>query len=343
MKKYLIKKIAFFCFTCTFLYGCENTEKISLDEYYIKEIGEYDKFQSEEIIVNVTQEEIEADKEYLLIQDATIRKVNNRPIQKGDFVYVVYTLLDENKQLISQFQNRETDFCVGDYEFDKKIEDYIIGFYEGDSINNFLVEGINYLNEEKRLYINLEIVNIEEFVYPELTTDYLQEKYDVNTVEEFESYVEEYTRNNKYEMEKNEFKEKLLKEVIEKTEFESGYDVKVKERYEDLLESYSAYGKIYDLTLEQVLEKFSLSKEQVLENAKFYEAEWEVAQYLICKENLKLSNAQMKEAQNEYAVENFYDTTEELISDNGLQYVTEEIYIELIKDYLYEKSKEGNQ
>lgn len=110
-----------------------------------------------------------------------------------------------------------------------------------------------------------------------------------------------------------------------------------------MLESYSAYGKIYDLTLEQVLEKFSLSKEQVLENAKFYEAEWEVAQYLICKENLKLSNAQMKEAQNEYAVENFYDTTEELISDNGLQYVTEEIYIELIKDYLYEKSKEGNQ
>lgn len=131
----------------------------------------------------------------------------------------------------------------------------------------------------------------------------------------------------------------LIKKLLKK----QSLDVKVKERYEDLLESYSAYGKIYDLTLEQVLEKFSLSKEQVLENAKFYEAEWEVAQYLICKENLKLSNAQMKEAQNEYAVENFYDTTEELISDNGLQYVTEEIYIELIKDYLYEKSKEGNQ
>lgn len=343
MHKYLIKRIVILFSLCALLYGCGSSEKVSLNEYYIEEIGEYNNLHSYDIVVTVTPQEIKDDKEYLLIQDATIREVNNRSVQKGDFVYVVYTLLDEDKKPISHFQNIETDFCVGDYEFDKKVEDQIIGFNLGDCITNFSVEGTNYLNEERNLYINLTILNLEEYVYPELTEDYLREKYNVNTVEEFEAYVEEYTRNNKYEMEENELKEKLLKEVIDKTKFESGYDEKVRKRYEDLLNSYSRYGKIYNLTLEQVLESFSLSKEQVLKNAKYFEAEWEVAQYLILNENLKLSNVQMKKAQDEYAIENSYNSTEELINDNGIQYVTEEIYIERIKDYLYEKSKEENE
>lgn len=68
-----------------------------------------------------------------------------------------------------------------------------------------------------------------------------------------------------------------------------------------------------------------------------------IAQYFISKENLKLSNVQMKKAQDEYAIENSYNSTEKLINDNGIQNVTEEIYIELIKAYLYKKSKEENE
>lgn len=161
------------------------------------------------------------EKEYLLIQDATIEKVTNRGIQKGDIVYVTYTLFDQSKEAIFEYENIEVDFCVGDLEF-------------------------------------------------------------------------------------------------------SGYE---------------RYGNLYGLTLEEVLEMFDLSKEIVQKNADYFEGSWEVAQYIIKEEELQLSTKEMEKAQEEYAKENGYENAEDLLLDCGLQYVTEEIYIEIVKDFLYEQAE----
>lgn len=100
------------------------------------------------------------------------------------------------------------------------------------------------------------------------------------------------------------------------------------------------YLLIQDAAVEEVLEIFDLSREMVRKNADYFEGSWEVAQYIIKEEELQLSAKEMKKAQEEYANENGYENTEDLLSDSGLQYVTEEIYIKVVKDFLYEQATE---
>lgn len=341
MMKSCLKKKTLLClfFLCILLSGCEKVESISLNEYFIDSIGDYHNIEVPDINIDVDEDEVESEKEYLLIQDATVEKVTNRSIQKGDIVYVTYTLLNQSKEAITEYENIETDFCVGDLEFDEFVETELLGKKSGDLLQFLQIDGQRFIGEKQDIYINLKVNSIEEFVYPELTTEYLQEKYHVNNVDEFMQYVKEYTWNIKYDLELQEVKDDILENIVEKTVFGQQYHDKRKLRYEELINGYERYGDLYGLTLEEVLEMFDLSKEIVQENADYFEGSWEVAQYIIKAEELQLSAKEMKKAQEEYAKENGYENAEDLLSDSGLQYVTEEIYIEIVKDFLYEQAE----
>ncbi len=341
MKSYLKKKtLLCLLFLCILLSGCEKVESVSLNEYFIDSIGDYENIEVPAINIDVDEKELECEKEYLLIQDATMEEVIDRSIQKGDIVYVTYTLLNQSKEAIAGFENIETDFCIGDLEFDEFVETELLGKKSGDSLQLLQIDGQRFIGEKQNIYMNLKVNRIEEFVYPELTTKYLQEKYHVNNVDEFMQYVKEYTWNIKYDMELEEIKDDILKNIVEKTVFGRQYDDKRRLRYEELIDGYERYGDLYGMTLEEVLEMFDLSKEIVQENADYFEGSWEVAQYIIKEEELQLSAREMKKAQEKYAKENGYENAEDLLSDSGLQYITEEIYIQIVKDFLYEQAAE---
>lgn len=333
------KTILYLFFLCTLLTGCEKIESVSLNEYFIDSIGDYENIEIPDINIDVDENEVESEKEYLLIQDATTEKVINRGIQKGDIVYATYTLFDLSKKAIFEYENIEVDFFVGDLEFDELVETELLGKKSGDLLQFLQIDGKRFIGEKQNVYITIKVNSIEELVYPELTTEYLQEKYHVDNEEEFMQYVKEYTWNVKYDLELQEVKDNILRSIVDKTVFGKQYDYKRRLRYEELISGYERYGDLYGLTLEEVLEMFDLSKEMVQKNADYFEGSWEVVQYIIKEEELQLSAKEMKKAQEEYAKENGYENAEDLLFDNGLQYVTEEIYIKLVKDFLYEQAE----
>lgn len=103
------------------------------------------------------------------------------------------------------------------------------------------------------------------------------------------------------------------------------------------MEKYEEYGKLYNMSIEEVLSSFELDREQVQKNAWKFQGEWELTKYYIETGELNLTPKELKAKEAVYATQNGYSSVSELIEDSGEQYLLEEIYIKEMKDYLYEK------
>ncbi len=296
-------------------------------ESYIISICDYKNLNIEKINIEVTPDEIIEEKKYYLEPYATLENIENKTIKSGDIVSVKYSLYDSEKKKIVKYTNLNTEFIVGENEFDKDVERKIIGHNVGDVLTK-----IPY---NKTQYVTLSILRAKESVYPKLTSDFLYENFEVSTEKQFNEMVENEVKKVKFEERFEDVTDSLLKSIIQHSKFSDRFYKNVKERYQEIIDSYISYGKLYNLSLDEVLQLYNLDYETVYKNAEFNEGSWEVAQYIIRNEKLKPNAKEYTRLLDDYANENGYSSERELIKDNGKKYVKEQIYIKIVKKFLY--------
>ena len=319
-------------FLCVFFVGCAKTQP-ALDCTNIKIIGDYQHIDIPDIQVEITDEELEIEKEYSLVRYATVCDFSDRVIRKGDIVYVTVSLYDDENVKI---EDMDIDFIVGDYYFDVKLEDQMIGKKVGESVKKISADQTVFEKEENVKYVDIAILRTEEYIYPELTVDFLKENFNVSSIDEYEDMLKREAEEIERRMEMDDIKDEMMGGIIDRTVFSDDFQKDVDDRYEELVDEFTKYGELYNLTYEETLDWLGMSDEEVYSNARRFQAEWDVCRYIVSDRSLLLSDKELKQRKLEYAIDNGYDTVEELISDNGEQYLIEEIYKQLVRDYIYD-------
>ena len=165
----------------------------------------------------------------------------------------------------------------------------------------------------------------------------MRENFDVSTEEEFYKKIKEETESIEYELELNKVEDELVEQLIHDSVFNEEFTGGVEERYKDLIKEYEKYGKLYGMTVDEVLDFFEMDREEVKRNAQKFQAEWELVLYFLDKDEIGLTSKELESKKEDYAKESGYDSVEKLVHDSGEQYLLEQIYAKELKDYLYEK------
>lgn len=325
-------------FIVVWLTSCAHTQPVTLEKSSIIKIDEThigENIQPPEI--EVTNEQLEADLAYWLSDYITLHDCSNMPIETGNLVYVVVTLYDSTGQPLTDYQNIEMDFVIGEDYLGNKVEQSIIGNKIGYEIGLAPVSGTVFEEVDNAATYDLEIQSAEEYVYPELTDAFLKKEFGVSSEEEFYAKIEENAEKLLYELSLTEIEDELAQQLIEHSTFSKEFEQDVEIRYQTLMEKYQRYGNLYQLSVDEVLTSFELDRAQVKRNAWQFQGEWELAKYYFGTGEISLTLDELKIDQEKYAKENGYDTATELIKDSGEQYLLEEICTKKMKDYVYEK------
>lgn len=318
--------------------GCANTPPVNLEKSNIIEIGEMQidcNIQPPEI--KVTNEQLEADVAYWLSDYTTLQDCDNEPIETGDLVYVIVTLYDPTGDPLTDYQDMESDFMIGDGYFDTEIEQSLIGKKVGYKVELAPVSGTLFEEVDNAAFYDLEIQSAQEYVYPELTESFLKNEFGVSSKEEFYAKIKKNTEKLLYELALTEIEDNLTQQLIENSTFSEEFDQAVEIRYQTLMEKYKKYGDLYQLSVDEVLTSFELDRAQVKRNAWQFQGEWELAKYYFGTGEISLTLDDLKTEEEQYAKENGYNSAAELIKDSGEQYLLEQICTKKMKDYIYEK------
>ncbi len=330
--------ILFFLIMIICLTGCAKAQPAISGYSNVVEVRDYGIINSiEPVVIEITEDEIKEEAKYNLMKYSEIESIEDASVSDGDIVYISVTLYDDKKIKLVEYQDAEFDFLVGDYEFDHTIEDFVIGKKIGDEMGLVSVIGTVFEGVEDAAYFKMKIENAECYIYPQLTESFLKENFDVSTETEFYRKMKEETESIEYELELNRVEDEMVERLICDSVFHEEFTRKVEERYEDLIEEYEKYGRLYDMTVDEVLDSFDMDRDEVKRNARNFQGEWELALYFLNMGEIRFTSEELKLKKENYAKESGYDSVEELVHDSGEQYLLEQICAKELKDYLYKK------
>ena len=317
--------------------GCAEKHPVIFRSSEIKSIDkDIDLSEIEPVQVQASTKEIKEEAKYRLIQFADIVDLKDEPIVDGDIVTINISLYDKNDNCISEYSNIEANCIVGDLEYDPYIENILLGKMSGDKIEYVDAQQTVY-KYENVAYCSLTIDSVERYVYPELTKDFLMKNFAVDDEEAFYALMKNETEAIMYQMKLEDVQNQLINKIGECCEIGSGFEMKVKDRYNKLISKYVQYGNLYGMSLEEVLLSYHLSIKAVKQNARKYQLEWELVMYFVGNGEILITESELEKAKRDYAAENGYETVQELIEDSGEQYLLEEILVKKMKDYVYKK------
>lgn len=328
--------ILFFLIIC--LLGCAKAQPDIQDYSNVIEVRDYGIINSiEPVVIKITQDEIKEEAKYNLIKYSEIESIGDASIAYGNIVYILVTLYDDKKNKLVEYQDAEYDFIAGEYEFDHIIEDFVIGKKIGEGMGIVNVKGTMFEDVEGAAYFEMKIKDAECYIYPQLDESFLKENFNVSTETEFYKKIKEEVESIEYELELNRVEEELVEKLIRDSVFNEQFSQKVEERYKDLIEEYKKYGKLYDMTVDEVLDSFDMDRDEVRRNAQKFQGEWELALYFLNRNEIRVTSEELESKKQKYAKGSGYDSVDKMVHDNGEQYLLEQIYTKELKDYLYEK------
>lgn len=312
-----------------------NTIDASL-ESKITELAQYKGLSYERAEVTVTDEEVEEDMQMELSWYGSYEKIPDKTVaEKGDTVNISFkgTM---NGEEFEGGTSESYDLTLGDGEMIEGFEEAVIGKNVGDTVTVDLVFPEDYIDGEvagQNVTFEITLNQIEEYVEPELTDEFVKENLEYENVEAFR----EATRNNLVEsgMEtaEEDARNAMMEEIMENSKFELAEE-EVSRYREDMIAEYQSYAEMYGMSYGDFLEMFMGTTEEAFEEESKGMAEDSIKtiliyQAIIDKENLGVTEKEYQKAVKEMMEEDEYDSVEEFEADYDK--------MSIISDMLYDK------
>lgn len=349
MKKKIIFAAALIGMTMVFS-ACGSNEKYNtIDaslESKITELAQYKGLSYTPAQVTVTDEEVEEEMEMELSWYGTYEKIPDKTVaEKGDTVNIAFkgTI---NGEEFEGGTSEGYDLTLGTGEMIEGFEEAIIGKNVGDTVTVDLVFPEDYFDEEaagQNVTFEITLNQIEEYVEPELTDEFVKENLEYENVEAFR----EATRNNLVEsgMETadEDARNALMDEIIDNSKFEL-VEEEVSQYREELIAEYQSYAEMYGMSYGDFLEMFMGTTEEAFEEESKGMAENSIKtiliyQAIIDKENLGVTEKEYEKTVKEMAKEYEYDSVEEFEADYDKPSIIEEMLYEKVMDFIIENAK----
>ncbi len=220
-------------------------------------LGQYKGFESEKVVVKLTEEDIDKALKQILQMYGEWKEVTDRPIQKDDRVTMDYVGYLNGEAFDGGTGNDQT-IIIGEGRYIDGFEDGLIGVKSGEKISLDLTFPENYGVENlngKAVVFDITVKKVEEYIYPELTEEIVKD-YTKEEITSVEAFIED-VKNDLYEKTLFEAKMESIAEYWQKA-VDSATVIKypdgiIDDYVKSYLDYYTQYATMYGVELEEFL------------------------------------------------------------------------------------------
>ncbi len=286
-----------------------------------------------EVEENIT-ETLEAAAEFQ--EDKTKKKVKN-----GDTVNVDYVGKVDKKEFDGG-SAQGYDLEIGSGTFIDGFEEQIVDMNVGEEKTIKVTFPKDYQSEDlagKEAEFDVKVNYIGKKVVPELTDEYVKENLEAKSVKEYKETLKKDLEENKKENAQATIQGTVWTKVVENAKENKGFpEDMVTYQKEQLEAQYSSYAEMYGMKVDDFIK--SMTGMTLEECAKDSVKRMMVANLIIEKEKITLSDKEYKERLEDLAAEYQYESAEEFEKANGKEMIKEYILNERLLDYLVTNAKE---
>ena len=296
-------------------------------------LGEYKGLEYEETSTEVTDEDVQAELDYLLESKADVEKIMDGTVADGDTVNIDFTGMRDGVAFDGG-SGTGYDLTIGSNSFIDNFEEQLIGMKPGDTkeINvtfpdpypkNPDLAGVPVVFEVTVNYI------CGENIIPEMSDQFIADNTDYQTVDEYKEYVRGYLKDYKESTADSDREQALWQQVMDNCTFAELPQDKVDEEVENMYNSYEQYAGYYGLEMADFLEQMGMSEEDFRTELTSY-AENLVKRNLVFnaiveKEGLTVSDDEYEKTAEEKATDYGYESKDAMEEALGADTIREDI------------------
>ena len=342
MKKLLVLLLAG---SMLFTVGCGSSSGDIVYSNENVELSQYKNLSVEKNVYTVTQDDIDDEINFTLVSYADYVEVD-RAAEEGDYVTLCFTGSIGGEVVMDYSTEEESyELILGDQEYGVEFDENIIGTKPGDVLDFSVFYDAEEIDEESWLYefadqtidYHVEVSCVTEEILPEYTDEFVTDTLGYESKEEFETEIQSYLEEDYTYTSDSEMKEELLAQIIESSTIKDYSDEQYEECYNSLVADYQSYADMSDMTLDELLEAFGMTTEDLEEEAlTTLERSLIISAIAEC-EDLAISDEEFDSTMEEYASYYEYDSAEDFIADYGEDYLRtyllEEKVLQVLADY----------
>ncbi len=237
------------------LFDFSALSKEELSQYIT--LGEYKGLESEKVVVEVKDKDIEDAISQILLTYSEQAEVKDRGAKEGDTVTIDYAGY-MNGELFDGGSATDQSLTIGEGKFIDGFEDGIIGVKTGEKVSINISFPEDYGKEElngKPVTFEITVKKIVETVIPPLSEEIIKEYTDdkATTEEEFRAFLKDELFESFTREENNLSEGKYWDKVVANATVIKYPDGIVDEYVQMYLDYYSQYAALYGITLEEFL------------------------------------------------------------------------------------------
>ena len=269
-------------------------------------LGQYKGIEVEKPSVEVSDEEIQKELEYLQRANANLVVVNDGELQDGDVAIIDFTGYIDGKP----FDNgsaKNYSLTIGSGSFIAGFEDQLLGLKPGEEREIKVTFPKDYHIEMlagKEASFNVKLNEIKRYELPPLDDELAKEVSEFDTLEELKKDIFNKTREVKEQKVDSEVQRNLIKKVISNSEMEIP-DSMIERQLDRMVEEMYHELRARGIELSDYLRKFNYTLEDIREKIRD-EAEFIIKKGLVLdaiaeSENLKASDEEVDKEISEIA------------------------------------------
>ena len=296
-------------------------------------LGEYRGLEYEETSTEVTEDDVQAELDYLLESKADVEKIMDGTVADGDTVNIDYTGMKDGVAFDGG-TGTGYDLTIGSNSFIDNFEEQLIGMKPGETkeINVTFPDPYPQNSDLAGVPVVFEVtVNYicGENIVPELNDEFIANNTDYKTVDEYREYVRGYLKDYKESTADSDREQALWQQVMDNCTFAELPQDKVDEEVENMYTSYEQYAGYYGLEMADFLEQMGMTEEAFRTELTSY-AENLVKRNLafnaiVEKEGLTVSDDEYEKIAEEKAGEYGYESKDAMEEALGADTIREDI------------------
>lgn len=296
--------------------------------------------------VTVTDEEVQEEMEMELSWYGEYKAIEGKTeAENGDTVNIAFTGMIDGKEF-EDGSAESYDLTLGDGEMIDGFEEGIVGKKVGETFSLDLVFPEDYYDTEvagKNVTFEITINQIEEYVEPQLTDEFVKENLEYENVQAFETATKESLIDSKMEEAEYSAQSELLQQIMDNSTFE--LDEEEVEAYrQELIAEYESYAEMYSMEYNDFMEMFMGTTAEEYEETSKTEAENQIKtilvyQAIIDKENLGITEKEYSENLEKMAEEYEYENAEEFEEEYEKESLVSEMLYNKAMQFIVDNAK----
>lgn len=325
--------------------GVSSTEEISAQEIFNYDVsdyvslGEYKGLAVQYPVPAISGEDLEEGIAELVESNTEYKEVSDRAAQNGDYVNIDFNGTVDGEEFEGG-SAEEYEFALGEDEFLEEFEANIIGKKAKDEFAFKMVFPDDYDEElaGKEAEFSVTVNSVSEAVVPEYNDELVKKATEHDSVQAYEEALQEELMLTASEEAEAAAGEDALALAVANAKI-SGYPQALYDAcYQENMETYQSYAEMFGMEFDEFMEEFSDGGDLDGETLDWVN-EILVSQAIAQQEGFEITDENYKEAAEELAIENEYETLEEFEADYGRTSVMSMLARERAIAFLYENAE----